>query len=82
MKKYGFNKFIYIGFILLGCVELYQKSIGEALVNLGIALAFDPFNPAQPWNERPGWQKLALVSHLSIVLGLVFIEILNAFILK
>jgi hypothetical protein len=49
---------------------------------LGIALAFDPFNPEQAWAERPGWQKLALVTHLSIVLGLVFIEILNAFVLK
>lgn len=82
MKKFGINKFLYIGFILLGCVQLYQKSIGEALIYLGIALAFDPFNPEQVWAERPGWQKLALVAHLSIVLGLVFIEMLNAFVLK
>ena len=82
MKKYGINKFLYLGFVLLGCVELYQKSIGDALIYLGIALAFDPFNPEKAWAERPGWQKLALVTHLSIVLGLVFIEILNAFVLK
>ncbi len=82
MKKYGINKFLYLGFVLLGCVELYQKSIGDALIYLGIALIYDPFNQEQPWSIRPGWQKLALVAHLSIVLGLVFIEILNAFVLK
>ena len=42
---------------------------------LGIGLAFDPFNQEQPWNERPSWQKLTLIVHLSLVFGLVFIEI-------
>ena len=77
MKKFGINKFIYLGFILLGCVELYQKSIGQALIYLGIALAFDPFNQDQPWNERPSWQKLVLIVHLAIVFGLLFIELFN-----
>jgi hypothetical protein len=75
MKNSKITKFLYLGFLLLGCFYLINKSIGEALINLGIALAFDPFNPSQAWNERPSWQKLALITHLSIVFGLVFIEI-------
>jgi hypothetical protein len=46
---------------------------------LGLALAFDPFKQKQNWNERPSWQKLVLITHLSIVFGLVFIEIFNLF---
>ena len=77
MKKRSFYKFIYIGFILVGAVYLVQKSIGEALIYLGLALAFDPFDVEQKWNERATWQKLILIVHLSIVFGLVFIEIFN-----
>ena len=68
------NKFLYLGFILLGCVQLVQKSVSESLMNFGIALVFDPFDPQQPWKDRPTWQKLVLIIHLSIVFGLVFIE--------
>jgi len=77
MKKTEIH--IYIGFILVGCVYLFQKSIGQALIYLGLALAFDPFKQEENWNERPGWQKLVLLTHLSIVFGLVFIEIFNLF---
>lgn len=34
---------------------------------LGIALAFDPFDQNQPFNERPTWQKVWLVVHLVLV---------------
>ena len=44
-------------------------------MSFGIALAFDPFNSEQKWNERPNWQKIALITHLSVVFGLVFIEL-------
>jgi hypothetical protein len=35
--------------------------------SFGIALVFDPFNPQQPWNERPTWQKVVLIVHLAVV---------------
>jgi uncharacterized membrane protein len=73
--KTNFNKFLYIGFLILGGVYLFQKDIGQTLIFLGIALAFDPFNVEQKWNDRPNWQKIILITHLSIVFGLVFIEI-------
>ena len=73
--KTNFNKFLYIGFLILGGVYLFQKDKSQTLIFLGIALAFDPFNVEQKWNDRPNWQKIILITHLSIVFGLVFIEI-------
>jgi hypothetical protein len=63
-----FNKFLYIGFLLLG---LYQgviiKDYIQAAASIGIGLAFDPFNPEQKWNDRPTWQKAVMIIHLALV---------------
>jgi hypothetical protein len=75
--KTNFNKFLYIGFLLLGGIYLLQKDISQTLIFFGIALAFDPFDTEQKWNDRPNWQKMVLITHLSIVFGLVFIELYN-----
>lgn len=75
--KTNFNKFLYIGFLLLGSIYILKKDISQTLIFFGIALAFDPFNSEQKWNERPNWQKLVLITHLSVVFGLVFIELYN-----
>jgi len=75
--KTNFNKFLYIGFLILGGIYLIQKDISQTLIFFGIALAFDPFDTEQKWNERPSWQKMVLITHLSIVFGLVFIELYN-----
>lgn len=74
-----FSKYIYLGFVLVGIFYLIQKSIGSALIYLGIALAFDPFNPEETWKDRPTWQKFILVIHLAIVFGLMGIEMFNLF---
>ena len=66
--KTSFNKFIYIGFILFGVYELvYRNSPGEAASFIGIALAFDPFDPTVTWKQRPIWQRAVLIVHLAIV---------------
>jgi hypothetical protein len=76
MKNSLINRILYVGFLLLGLYQaLFSKDFTQAVASLGIGLAFDPFNPSQPWNDRPSWQKLTLIVHLSIVFGLVFIEI-------
>lgn len=78
--KTSFNKFLYIGFLLLGLFQaLFSKDYMQAAASLGIGLAFDPFNPEQKWSDRPTWKKMVLIVNLSIVFGLIFIEIFNLF---
>ena len=74
--KSSFNKYLYIGFVLLGLYELWvKKSALEAATQLGIALIFDPFDQNQPWKERPQWQKAILISHLALMGGLFGYEV-------
>lgn len=62
------NKFLYIGFLLLGLFQaLNSKDYMQAAASLGIGMAFDPFNPEQKWNDRPTWQKAVLIIHLALV---------------
>ena len=66
--KTPFNKFLYIGFLVLGIYQaLYSKDYMQAAASLGIGLAFDPFNPEQKWNDRPVWQRAVLIIHLALV---------------
>lgn len=63
-----FNKYLYVGFLLLGTYQaFFNKDYIQASASFGIGLAFDPFDPSQPWNERPTWQKIVLYVHLAIV---------------
>lgn len=66
--KTPFNKFLYLGFLLLGLYQaIYSKDYMQAAASMGIAMAFDPFDPEQRWNERPIWQKGVLIIHLALV---------------
>ena len=63
-----FNKMLYLGFIVLGIYQvLFAQDYMQASASMGIALAFDPFNPQQKWHERPIWQKAVLIIHLGLV---------------
>jgi hypothetical protein len=65
--KTPFNKFLYIGFLLLGIYQsVFAKDYMQAASSFGIGMAFDPFDPEQKWNERPTWQKVVLFVHLGI----------------
>jgi hypothetical protein len=69
--KTSFNKFLYIGFILVGFFQLFfSKDFMQAGSSIGIALAFDPFDQEQKWNDRPTWQKAVLLIHLIVVFAL------------
>ncbi len=66
--KSPFNKYLYIGFLLLGIYQsFFSKDYMEAAASFGIGLAFDPFNTDQKWNDRPMWQKAVLIIHLGFV---------------
>jgi hypothetical protein len=63
--KTPFNRFLYIGFLLLGIFQaFFSNDYMQATTSLGIALAFDPFDQEQKWNERPIWQK-SIFNHSS-----------------
>ncbi len=65
--KTPFNKFLYIGFLLLGIYQsVFAKDYMQAASSFGIGMAFDPFDPEQKWKERPTWQKAVLFIHLGI----------------
>ena len=69
--KTSFNKFLYIGFVLVGIFQaLFSKEYMQAVSSFGIALAFDPFDQEQKWNDRPTWQKTLLIVHLGLVAAL------------
>ena len=64
----SFNKFLYIGFLLLGLFQaFFSKDYMQEAAALGIGMAFDPFNPEQKWNDRPTRQKAVLIIQLALV---------------
>ena len=65
--KTPFNKYLYIGFFILGAFQaLFSKDYMQAGSSIGIALAFDPFDQEQKWSDRPTWQKAVLIVHLAV----------------
>lgn len=72
----GFNRFLYIGFLIFGFYSiLFKHQWGDAAMYLGIALAFDPFDSEVSWKERPLWQRACLVVHLALVAACFGMEV-------
>jgi hypothetical protein len=62
------NKILYVAFLVLGTYQaLIPGNYLDAAASLGIALAFDPFDPEQKWGDRPIWQRVVMISHLAFV---------------
>jgi hypothetical protein len=74
-----FNRFLYGTFVVLALYFLATHRITEAMPNLGIALIFDPFDQKVSWNNRPAYQQIWLIVHLSILLGLIGILVFQYF---
>lgn len=74
-----FNRILYGSFLLLGIYFLVTEDISSAMSNLGIGLAFDPFDQKVNWKQRPQYQKIWLIVHLCLVFGLLAIIIANRF---
>lgn len=69
--KTPYNRFLYIGFTLLGLYQAWSNDYAQSGSSFGIALAFDPFDPEQKWNDRPLWQKVVLFVHLGAAAALL-----------
>ena len=75
---FKYNRFLYGAFVALGLYFLLAKNdISTAISNFGIALIFDPFDQKVMWNNRPAYQQIWLIVHLSIVFGLLGIMLFN-----
>lgn len=63
---------MYAGFILLSIYFLlFSNDKLSGLSNFALSLAFDPFDSRVKWNDRPRWQRVWLVVHLVLLLGLM-----------
>lgn len=71
------NRWAYAAFMLLSLYFLFvSKDLVSAASNMGIALIFDPFNPATKWTDRKSWQKGWLLLHVLLTLGLLLYGLL------
>jgi hypothetical protein len=70
-----FFRILYVCFCLFGIYNSIALQFGEAAMNFGIALAFDPFDLNQTWKDRPMWQKIWLFIHLGICATMLGLEI-------
>ena len=74
--KTSFNKFLYIGFLLIGLYQVFfSTDYLQTASSLGIALAFDPFDQTVTWKDRPFWQRAWLIAHLALCAGSLGCEI-------
>ena len=64
------NKFAYSAFVVAGIAFLILKDFSQASIFWGLALVFDPFNPATPFQKRPAYQQIWLIVHLLITITL------------
>lgn len=70
--KSPFNKYLYIGFIALGIYQaFFSDDFFQGVASIGIAFAFDPFDPEVEWKDRPMWQKVVLYAHLALCAALL-----------
>lgn len=69
------NTAIYGTFLGISLLFVYLKDFGMATIFAGIGLAFDPFNKAMPFTNRPLWQRLWLVCHIILTLSVILISI-------
>lgn len=68
------NRVAYILYLILVIYLVIQGDMEWAVINLGVAMVFDPFNTEVKWRQRPLYQRLWLVAHLTLVLaGFVFL---------
>lgn len=63
------NRVLYGSFVLLSLYFFLTKSYEDAVINLGIALIFDPFDQTVRWDMRPVWQRVWLIAHLVIMVA-------------
>jgi hypothetical protein len=68
------NRVCYGFFLALVVYLLFKGDYQGAVTNLGIAMVFDPFDASTKWNDRPLYQRVWLICHLTLTFtGFTFI---------
>lgn len=70
--KTPINKFLYLGFLLLGLYQaIFNEDFIQAASSLGIGIIFDPFQMEQKWKDKPVWQKVVILLPFALVAALL-----------
>ncbi len=69
------NRVLYVVFLLATIFFIASKDFNTAVIFGGIGLVFDPFDQSRAFGARPIWQKVWLILHLALVLGILVISI-------
>ena len=81
--SFKFNRILYGGFVLFSVVQMIiYRDLLEGLPMLGIALAFDPFDQKVKLGDRPLYQRVWLITHVSVFFVLFGYEIITKILLK
>ena len=76
IRKYC-NRAAYISFLLIASVFLYLENYPDAMMYLGLAFIFDPFDSSVTYKDRPLYQRLWLLVHLAVTLLVLAIMLLR-----
>jgi cytochrome c biogenesis factor len=60
------NRLAYILYMVLVAYLFIKGDIEWAITNLGIAMVFDPFDANVKWQNRPLYQKVWLIAHVTL----------------
>lgn len=64
--------YFYGGLLLIAAIHwLVFKDLMNGAIAFNLALAFDPFDHKVTWKDRPLWQRIWLVVHVTIGIGLI-----------
>ncbi len=61
-----FNRYTYALYMVLVTYLFIKGDYEWAFTNLGIALVFDPFDSTVKWQQRPMYQKVWLLVHVTL----------------
>lgn len=68
----------YAVFLLAGIYFLIRPDYGTAVVFWGLAPVFDPFDAKTPFGKRPLYQRIWLIVHVVITMGIFVLLITNS----
>jgi hypothetical protein len=82
MYSKPFRRVIYLLFCGIGIYYVVARQYMQAVVYIGLALAFDPFDAHITWKARPVYQKGWLLVHALLLMVLLIMGSFHSVTLK